>query len=72
VGTNAWSMAREAKVKSLVEKGVDEAEAKALASGRYTFYQVRPPAAAAACDVHHLLLKTLSVSLLTLVRCACR
>lgn len=41
VGTNAWSMARSAKVKSLVESGMDQASAKALASGRYTFYQVR-------------------------------
>jgi hypothetical protein len=43
VGTNAWStkaQQKAEKVEQLKAKGVDEAEAKALASGRYTFYQV--------------------------------
>jgi hypothetical protein len=40
VGTNAWSEKREKQIAELESKGVDKAEAKALASGRYTFYQV--------------------------------
>jgi hypothetical protein len=40
VGTNAWSEARSKQIEELKDKGVEEAEAKALASGRYTFYQV--------------------------------
>lgn len=47
VGTNAFSLAqaRSFKIQSLVEEGMEKSAAKALASGRYTFYQVRLHAA---------------------------
>lgn len=44
VGTNAWSERREDKIAQLKTQGLSEVDAKALASGRYTFYQVRATA----------------------------